>query len=186
MSIAGELSIIKDQVSFMHQYFDTERKAGGKKVKMPRKARAAVRRGLKKNKILVQFFGSNKHFDSLVGYIDGGLIRVGDDQFEYDPTAVYFWKKGKIPVYGVVQWRLTPVGGKADAYQGYHSVGSEEAEAYATRLNLKNYGQKTIIRGIEAEEVGADAKKKKKPKLLLWIILGVAAIYLLSKVFNGG
>lgn len=186
MGIGEDLDLLKTQMSVMYSYFDTQRKAGGKPAKLPKKVLRQVRRGLKKNKILVPFFGSNKGFEFLTGIIDGGLVRVGEDSYELDPTAVYYWRKGRVPVYGIIQWRLPPVGGKPDLYQGLLSVGGEEAENIAKALNITNYAQRTIIRGIQEEEVGADKKKKKKMPWILWVLLGVGVVFVLSRILKGG
>lgn len=140
-----------------------------------------VRKSRKQGHIVVLFLEANKNAVFKDGVLRDGRLLVGDVDYGFEPGAVYYYKK--VPIMVVIEWRITPVGGDTEEFR-FGFSGGESDESLAAGLKITNFAQQIIIRGIEASKLD-DVKKKVKASWLLWLLLGVGAIYLLSKLFGG-
>lgn len=182
MSLQEQVIKIEEQNKQILSLFVKETEKGSKvKKSVVRK----VRRGLNKGRVLVPWFGANKEFSFREAHVDGGLVYVGEDSYAFDPSSVYLYKKGRVPVIGLLEWRLSPVGGAADRYKVL-STGSQEDVDLAEKLKDTAHGQKTIIRRLEQFEADPEKKKKKGKMPLIWIIIGVVVALALLSQFLGG
>ena len=185
MSIIDDVTGLKEDIKLIKKYqSDYEGKLRKKHFKIPAKIRSEVRRKVKDGACIVVHFSSNKQLTFLRGNIRGGFVQVGDDTYTYDPSAVYIYKK-KLPVVGLIEWRIDPIGSKTDTYYQRVVIGGADAVETAEHLDVTNFAQRTIIRGVENSLVEA-----KKPGLagknVLWIILGViVVIYLVTQMIGG-
>lgn len=139
------------------------------------------RKGLAKNKVLVCFLRANKQVMIKEGCIDDGRLIIDDQQYAYESSTVYQYRK--FPFIVILEWRLLPVGGRAEEY-AFRRVGGDEDAALAEELGINNFGQMTIIRGIEASKVEGLKKKTGGISMILWLLLGVGALYLIAKIFG--
>jgi hypothetical protein len=159
-------------------------KLSRKKKRIPLKYRSI--RKYKDGKILVLFCGYN-HFAKFVwGIVDGGLIKILHKKEvktynAYEEGAIYFLKKYPFAI--VFEWRLTPVGGKAEELTS-RVVGGDVDKAVAEEFGLSNFAQQTIIRAIKHEEIIKDEKPKKSfPPALIILLVGIV-LFILGKAFG--
>lgn len=150
------------------------------KIKIPGSVKRHAKKAKQTNAIAI-WHGSNKSVDFREARIKDGLIIVGDKEFAYEPEAVYYHKKW--PVVTVYEWRLLPFGGRVEEYR--RLAGDKIDQDIAKRLNIESYAQQTIIRGIERGIVQDDKVKSKGPSIIIWLLIGVGAIYVISKFFGG-
>lgn len=111
-----------------------------------------------------------------------GLWHIGEQKYAYEESSVFFIKN--TPVIIIFEWRMIPVGGIAEEYKS-RIIGGQEDQDNAALIGIKNFGEQTIIRAIEQAELDKDEKKKGGMGWIIWILLGVGAIYLLSRFFGG-
>ena len=181
MSIMDRLENIE---KILEEQKPKEKPIKGWKIKIP----SFVKRGVKKgnNKAAALFIGANRRAEWRVAVAKDGLWEIMDGEkkrtFGFEEAAVFDLKQGSksIPIIILFTWRLTPGGGMAEEYRS-RLIGGEADEKIATSLGIKTFGQQTIIRGIEQAELDKDAPKKGGFGWVLWILLGLGAVYLILK-----
>jgi len=164
--------ISSDQAHIMQELSDESvRRVKKKSWSLPFGVKAKAKRGIKRNKMLCVWLGANHNLQFKVVNVIGGLIQVGEYQYKaYEDGAIYHYKK--LPVVVALENRLTLVGGMTDFKN-------------AKDLNVGDFAQQTILRAIEKVEVDKEVGKKKKFNMIWLILLGIVAIYLISKAFTG-
>jgi len=170
---------LEGRVKLLEQGGPVKMKKWKVKVKLPWKVKSKI----KGERVGAVWLGANHILDFKAATIQGGLLKVeGHGEFEYDPVAIYRYKKW--PMVVLFEWRLTPAGGRAEEYHN-RVLGGEDDVKVAESLKITSYGQQTIIRAIEQAEVKKDEKKKFNMNII-WIIIGVIALgYLALKMFGG-
>jgi len=164
--------ISEDQKAILDQLSDESvKRVKSKKFKLPFGIKAKARRGIKRDKMLCVFLGSNHKMEFKIVNVVGGLIQINDYQYKaFEEGAIYHYKK--FPVVVVLDWRITLVGGKTDFKN-------------AKDLKVGDFAQQTILRAIEKVEVDKEVGKGKKKIPIVWIVIGLGiVIYLISKSFG--
>jgi len=160
-----------------------KRKEKKLRIKVPAVFRSAAKKDPRVSVCLWLSHNKLAEFKKIV--FKDGLLYVGENSYFYDERAIYSLKQGfkRLPLVVVKEDRLIPVGGVVEEYKSRVLLGGED-EDHTLEKDLHNHGQQTIIRGIEQAELDKDKKKGKGGSVILWIILGVAALYLVAKVFG--
>lgn len=138
------------------------------------------------------FLGANRVARWKKAVYRDGLVYVGEQSYGYEETAVFTLQQGmrKIPITVVFEWRLLPVGGRAEevwarAREGSGLVDSKVLGEVADALGLKNLAQLSIVRRIEQAEVDK-GEKKKGGMAWIWIVLGLGVLAYIAMKFFGG
>lgn len=118
------------------------------------------------------------------GSINDGLVKVELNNQTYSFDKLFYYGKKKTPVVVILEWRLIGVGGAVEQ-EFFKQLGDKDFNEFEQANHLFNYGQQTIIRGIEQSQV-EETKKKGGGSLIMWILLGAAGVYLVSTFFGGG
>lgn len=155
-----------------------------KEWKLPFGIRAKTKKAVKQGGVLCVFLRNNKTLEFKIAKVVGGMFEIDKYQFSaYENDAVYHYKK--LPVAVIFEWRLLPIGGRAEEYRA-RLVGDERDEALAESLKITQHAQQTIIRKIELAELSKEQPKKGGMSWVWWIAIAGLAIYLLSQFFGGG
>lgn len=174
VSLSEEIkSISLNQEAIMTQLADESIKRVKKKQwKLPFGIRMKARKGIKRQKILCIWLGSNKVLDFKIVQITGGIIQVGKYQYKpYETGAIFHYKK--MPVCVALEWRMTLVGGQTDWDN-------------AKTLNVGDFAQQTILRAIEKFEIDKEAGKAKRKFPVVWLVVALGiVIYLITKSVGG-
>lgn len=169
---------------------ETVKRIKKKEFKIPGGIRSKAKRGVKDNKILCVFLRNNKTLEFKLVKIFDGLIEVDKYLFNaYESDAIYTYKK--LPVVVILEWRIIPVGGETDAIIQNNKPslkakimgGLDDAEN-ADLLNIKSFGQQTIIRAIERATLEDLNKKKKGFGIIWWILIAGVLIYIVGKALG--
>lgn len=206
MSIIDRVNALEAKVGEQQAVIkDAEKKTKFWKMKIPGKIKRAVMKD--NNRAAAFFIGPNRMAEWRVAFARDGLWYVegeerdakGEkikDSYAYEEAAVFHLKQGKnklIPVIILFSWRLTPAGGKAEeaatqlAEKGIWNarlVGGQKDEIIAELAGLKKFGQQTIIRGIQQAEIEKNMPKKSNFGWLIWIGVGLAALYVIMKLLG--
>lgn len=153
-------------------------------IKVPGRIKAGAQR---KGSFATLWLGANKGAEFKKVVFEKGLLYVGALSYAYDEGAIYRLKQGMktLPLIVIYEDRLIPVGGTVEKYVSHVIHGKKDENAQKDlKKTIHNLGQMTIIRGIENAEIEKDGKKKKGGGIIIWIILGVAAIYLAAKALG--
>lgn len=186
MSLKREVALEVKKVLF--EEIVKGRKSKGFKSFIDKKALAKVKRGLKRGAILIVFFSSNHTLYFKTGFVNDNLLEIDGEGYEFDPAAFFYYGRKKIPAYGVIEWRLSPIGGAVDeaSFKVWKTCAGRLDKDNADVANITNAAQRTIIRQIEAKELDPSKKKKGGKMNLVWILIGGAIIlYFLFKALGG-
>lgn len=150
------------------------------KIRIPRRVKVKAQSKRESN-VIVVWLGGNKRVDFKTGRIKDGLISVEGHEFGYESEAIYHYKKWPLCV--VFEWRLLPVGGRLEEYR--RLIGDDKTVEQAKTLGVNTFGQQTIIRAIQKAHLEGTGAARKGVSLILWLLIGVGAIYAVSKLFGG-
>jgi hypothetical protein len=179
-NVIDKLNNAEERLQYLEEKLRISKDKKLKKSILPAKIRSFFRK--KPEKLICLFLGSDGRASFKEARVDGGLLLVGNEQFSYEPGSIYTLdKKNNLVV--VFEWRLLPVGGKAEEFKT-RLLGGESDAKLAQDLNITTYAQRTIIRGIEqAEAVGAQ-KSKLGWNPVWWVLVAGLVIYVISRMFT--
>lgn len=173
MSLKDKINlVVENQTAILKEMADESvRRVKAKNFKLPFGVHMKAKRGVKRDKMLCVFLGSNHQLTFKVVNVVGGLVQLGDYQYKaYENGAIYHYKN--LPVIVALEWRLTLVGGTSDFDD-------------ANNRSIGDFAQQTIIRAIEKIEIDKEVGKGKKKIPIAWLVVGlVVVIYLVSKSFG--
>lgn len=178
----------KDLKAIKEGLLGKQKKEKGWKIRVPWKLQKKVLKA--DDKALVLYIGPNKGASWKTAVARDGLWKIEEDKddkgYGYEEQAIFYLKikKKQVPLIVLFSYRLLPVGGKAEEYRAM-IVGGKAEEDAAEKLGIKKFGQQTIIRAIEQAELDKDVKKKGGMGWLIWVGVGIALIYVLSKFLKG-
>lgn len=189
MTIAEDIKTMNERVGALEN-IDDEKKTKKKKKSFEWKINiplGVARKARKENVFAVAMLTADKEIRFTNGYYNDGLLRVEDKQYAYEPGTIFYYKKRKIPVVVLYEWRLTAVGGLTDGAKnsGVDFTNEGEDNKFAEKLGLTNYGQQTIIRSIQQAQIPEQKKKLGGASAIMWLLVGVGVIYMATQFFGG-
>lgn len=155
------------------------------------KAKRSAKKSIKQGKILICYLKNNRDIDFFWAEQTMGLIDV-DPNYQgirvkpyhgFEPGAVYSFKN-KWPVIVVPEWRLLPVGGVVEDTEKAILFGGDVDKVRAGELNILSMSEITLANMMEKKEIDASAKKKGNWGWLLWVGIGIVALYLIARVMG--
>ena len=149
----------KSRLALIEEKMDEILEQGVKKksFKMPRKGKLSKGK-LKAGFTTVIVINENRSLDFIKEQIEGGTIRLDDTWHAVNEDDLFFFK-GK-PVVIIPKVRKNP----------YNPM----------KLGNETYGQKHIMARMKNDIIKV---KKKMGGLIIWLLLGAGAVYLISQVF---
>jgi hypothetical protein len=161
-----------------------------KKFRWPKSASKGAKKNIKAGKTLALILRKNRTADFKWIENFGGLAQYGQYGFsEYEMSAVY--NTGKYPLIVIPEWRLNPAGGKIEQAEqdGFIKIdiklfGGISDILISNTLDVGDQAQQTMIRVMEKVESDMSAKKKGNFGWLLWVGIGLVAIYIIGKLIG--
>jgi hypothetical protein len=196
MSLTEDIQSIKETLEKQEVekklILEEETKKKKKKLfKLPGKVKSKSKKALKAGKTLAVILKNNKTIDFQWVENFGGLVQYGPYEFSmYEVGAVYNYNN-KLPCIVIPEWRLTPVGGMVEDAEREGNIvipqklfGGEADILISQALKIGSQAQQTTIRAIEKKEADMMGKKKGNFGWLLWVGIGLVAVYIIGKLIG--
>jgi hypothetical protein len=170
---------------------DGDKKQKKKLFKKFGKAKRQAKKSLKEGKVLVCYLKNNRDVEFFWSEIVMGLIDV-DPIYKpvrmkpyhgFESGAVYNFKH-KYPVVVIPEWRLLPVGGVVEDLERAILFGGDKDKVKALELKIGSTAEVVLANMMEKKELDASAKKKGNWGWLIWVVVGLVALYVIGKLMG--